>query len=177
MNEFRSAEDRESPFTPIESAEHKAGIDDLERQAQNRSEFTELYQRAKRAGSPEAQIELLRILDKKIRDVVTPGEVTLNTTNMSDQGLIDTYLGGTGQELWIGAGTMGQRIHFENHRPKPGTEYADLTTEDGRPGWMRYTSPSGPIGAEEWQHYADYFGAYDGYVQLAPDDEIKEEQW
>lgn len=157
-----------------------AGTYDVEKPSNpeqlHRQEFAALYAAAIESASPEEQLKLLREFEFKLRAVLEPG----NNQNISidDQGLVDAMVHGKGH-ISVGGGSLGQRIAFQSHRLFDSD--SEQLTIHGRPGWMRYNRPTAKpgmdstIGTQTWQRYAEYFGAADGYVQLAADADIKTE--
>lgn len=133
-------------------------------QAEHREVLGDLYAAVRDNGNEEEVRALEELLHRSCDD---PGY------NLQSVDHLRKVFAGD-EPLWVRSGTLGYRLHFESRRPT--TDFTDLMTKDGKPGWVRYTPPTSLIGQDTHQAYTEFFGAgKDGRVQLVSDTAIEEQ--
>ncbi|MCX6722114.1 MAG: hypothetical protein NTY04_02905 [Candidatus Staskawiczbacteria bacterium] len=133
-----------------------------------------LFQEAKKAEGKDRERLLQEFYDVLIR-AVTPGDKRYH--DVSNEHLENVIMGGPGPNhcLWVGSGTAGSRIYFneEIYVPEgkdpakygPDLELVDgdqLKSTDKKPRWMWYPKPAKggdwAHGHQFWERFMENFG-------------------
>ncbi len=145
-------------------------------------EIISLFQQAIKETNEQEQDRLFQEFYMKLNQAVTPRDRKPKTSEMLYY-MKDVALGKSRDKtLYIGSGTSGQRIYFQNHIVIPSNErdkiarlakdariieageWVEAESIDGKPRWMRYSQPGGgqggdwELGKEYWNRYMKTFG-------------------